>query len=393
MQELEIVAPTKEAAIKKASEKFEIAAEHLEVTEEFEPDDQDLKQYAEDESLPEPPAPDAVTLYMVRVGFEHYVKEVQEWTQGLIERFMPGSSAEAKRFRDIIIVKLIVPDPSILIGKKGATLDALQHTVVRAMLTIDEKFPDIMLDVETYRENKLERLEKEAQAAAQRALRTGRRVPLSPMSPAERKFIHNALKGLEGVKTESQGEGKRRHIVIESLNPAPRGGGGGGRGGRDRDRDRGGDRGGYRGGGGGGGGFRGGHGGGGGNRGRDGNRDHGFSGNRERDGNRAEGPRPHREVDGNRAEGNRGGGGGQGGGSRGRGGNERQMGQPSRPQNRVTDEQRKLLYGDRTAGKKTERDFQDTDLEGRKSLLPEYKAPSDHDDEGRGNRFADEIEK
>lgn len=227
MKELEIMARNEEEASERAASQSAIAPEFLELIEEYEPDELDCKTFAEQEGLQSLPDPAEYTLYVFRVAFEHYRIAAEEWVSGLIEKFAPGSSATAVRFRDIIILQLEVPDPSILIGKQGATLDSLQHVTVRALLTMDPDFPDIMLDVERYREKKLVRLEKEARRAADRALRNNRKISLSPMSPAERKFIHNSLKDVEGIETESEGEGRDRHVVVKSL----RRGGGGGRGG------------------------------------------------------------------------------------------------------------------------------------------------------------------
>lgn len=223
MREIEILASNEKAAVEIASDKLQVPLDKIEVIEEYEPDDIDLENYMKESSLDKKPSPDEITLYVIRVAFQYYVEKAEEWTQGLIERFSPGSTAKATRHQHIIIVRLDVPESSILIGRKGATLDALQHVVVRTLLTIDEKFPDVMLDVENYREKKLQRLEKEALRAADKAVRTGRRQPLSPMSPAERKFIHKVLRDHGGVKTESRGQDMRRHIVIESLQGPTRG--------------------------------------------------------------------------------------------------------------------------------------------------------------------------
>ncbi len=231
MREIEIVAKTRAKGLEKAEKRLEIDKDHLEIIEEYEPDEIDLKQHQEEEGLDAPLSPEEATLFVIRVGFSHYTRLAEEWTNGLMERFAPGASARAERFRNIIIIRLQVPETSILIGKKGATLDALQHVVVRALLTEDESFPDVMLDVEGYRERKLVRLEKEARQAADKAARTGRRIPLSPMSPAERKFIHNLLKDSTEVKTESRGQDRSRHILIEPLKTSYRGGGGNKRGG------------------------------------------------------------------------------------------------------------------------------------------------------------------
>ena len=345
MHQQEILARSQEDAMNRAAKLMEVEVGELEVLEEYEPDTQDLEDFQKAENLPELPKSDEVTLYLVRIAFAHYVKRAQEFTQGLIERFAPGSKAEAIRFRNLIIIRLDVPEASILIGKQGATLDALQHVVVRCLLTEDEDFPDVMLDIENYREKKLVRLEREARNAADRATRTGRKVPLSPMSPAERKFIHNCLKEMEGIRTESRGEDRGRHIVVESTNPAARSGRGGGRGGFNRNRG----------------------GGGGGNRG-NGNRDFNRGGNRDRDGNRADDNRGNR------------------GGNRGRDGG---FVPTPRPRPNITDEQRSLLYGN--VGQDSAQDFQDTELEERKSLLPEYRGSDDHADHSDA-KMADELE-
>ena len=76
----------KSANTLKAAKQLEIPEAELEVIEEFEPDDLDLKAYQEAEGLAEPPGKDDVTLYMVRVSMPHYIRRAGEFTQGLIER-------------------------------------------------------------------------------------------------------------------------------------------------------------------------------------------------------------------------------------------------------------------------------------------------------------------
>ena len=337
MLEHEILARNAEEALAEAAKEIDLPVDKLTISEEFEPDEQDLLDFQKEHNLPEPPKAEEITLYVVQVKFEHYLAEAEEWTQGLIERFAPGSKASAIRFKNIIIVRLEVPDASILIGKQGATLDALQHVVVRALLTIDEDFPDVMLDVERYREKKLVRLEREARAAVDKALRSGRRVPLSPMSPAERKFIHNTFKDIPGIKTESRGQDDQRHIVIEPLNAAPQA--------------------------------------------PHGNRNHNA------------GPRPQGGNGGNKGGGNRGGNNFGNQGNRSGGPKPPQQGGKKQPGPPVTDEQRKLLYGDIDESEIKE-SFQDTALEDHNSLLPEYQESTDafDDENNSGRKLQDEIE-
>lgn len=232
MKEIEVLAPDEKTALEKGAATLGLEPHNLEIMEEYEPDEKDLEQWVAEHNLDKPPSTDEITLYMLRVTLETYQQIAEEWTQGLIERFAPGSTAKADVLGHVIIIRLEVPESSILIGRRGATLDSLQHVVVRALLTKDEKFPDVMLDVEGYREKKLQRLEREARRAADKALRTGRRQPLTPMTPAERKFIHKILREIEGIKTESRGTDARRHIVVESTSPRRGGRDGGHRGNR-----------------------------------------------------------------------------------------------------------------------------------------------------------------
>ena len=102
----------------------------------------------------------------------------------------------------------------ILIGKHGQTLDALQYLT---NLAAGKKYFNhyfVMLDVENYRERRCRTLESLARRLAEKAKRTGEAVKLEPMNAAERRIIHLALQNDNEVSTESEGEGRYRHIVI-----------------------------------------------------------------------------------------------------------------------------------------------------------------------------------
>ena len=102
----------------------------------------------------------------------------------------------------------------ILIGKHGQTLDALQYLT---NLAAGKKYSNhyfVMLDVENYRERRCRTLESLARRLAEKAKRTGEAVKLEPMNAAERRIIHLALQNDNEVTTESEGEGRYRHIVI-----------------------------------------------------------------------------------------------------------------------------------------------------------------------------------
>ena len=71
-----------------------------------------------------------------------------------------------------------------------------------------------MIDVEGYRSRREQSLQQLADRMAKQALKTGQRQTLEPMSPADRRLIHIALRDFEGVTTESAGEEPRRKVVI-----------------------------------------------------------------------------------------------------------------------------------------------------------------------------------
>jgi len=106
-------------------------------------------------------------------------------------------------------------DLGILIGYHGETLSSLQHFLVLAMYKEFSEWCQILLDVEGYREEQEERLKDIAQKVADRALFEGRPIHMHPMPAYERKVIHTALTKIDSVSTESEGEGRERHIIVK----------------------------------------------------------------------------------------------------------------------------------------------------------------------------------
>ena len=103
----------------------------------------------------------------------------------------------------------------ILIGKHGATLDALQYLTNLVVNKIPETgFARIILDVEDYRARREETLIRLAGHLADKACRIGEEIHLEPMSRHERKIIHTALQDNRRVTTYSAGDNPRRYVVI-----------------------------------------------------------------------------------------------------------------------------------------------------------------------------------
>jgi spoIIIJ-associated protein len=105
-------------------------------------------------------------------------------------------------------------DFSLLIGRHGQTLDAIQElmrTVVGRRL--DERIL-VIVDCEDYRKRRAERLEERAKELAQRAIESGREQELEPMTPLERKIVHDAVAGVVGAESSSRGDEPNRFVVI-----------------------------------------------------------------------------------------------------------------------------------------------------------------------------------
>ena len=114
-----------------------------------------------------------------------------------------------------VTLKLHGPDMGILIGKHGQTLDALQYlTNLVANKNSSERIR-IIIDVEDYRELRIETLSRLAVRLADKVKRNGERVVLEPMNPHERKIIHMALQNDRRITTLSEGEEPYRKVVIE----------------------------------------------------------------------------------------------------------------------------------------------------------------------------------
>jgi spoIIIJ-associated protein len=105
-------------------------------------------------------------------------------------------------------------DGGLLIGRHGATLDALQYLTLRVLQAEGIDRMRITLDVAGYRTRREKTLRQLAQNAAAKVLDTGEAYHFEPMSAMERRVVHMTVLGIEGLATESEGEGRRRHVVV-----------------------------------------------------------------------------------------------------------------------------------------------------------------------------------
>ena len=106
---------------------------------------------------------------------------------------------------------------ALLIGKRGQTLNALENLTQLVINKYSNSYLMLKLDVGNYRERRKETLEQLAERVADKAVRTGIKQELEPMSSLERKIIHHALSSRLDIETYSVGTDPNRYLVIESI--------------------------------------------------------------------------------------------------------------------------------------------------------------------------------
>lgn len=114
-------------------------------------------------------------------------------------------------------VSIETKDAGRLIGARGESLDALQLLVNQmvARKVGEEGFKRVVIDVEGWRKQKHEELVTSAESWGKQVLETGKPLELEPQSPWQRRIVHMTIQEMDGVESESMGEGRDRHIVIK----------------------------------------------------------------------------------------------------------------------------------------------------------------------------------
>ncbi|MBQ9118114.1 MAG: protein jag [Clostridia bacterium] len=133
---------------------------------------------------------------------------------GLFKMLGFAACSELVSEKEKIVINVTAANSNAVIGKRGATLDALQTLAGAVANTGREDYKRVVVDCENYRDNREETLKKLAENLAQKAIRLGRRIKLEEMNPYERRIMHSALSSYEGVKTASEGKEPYRYVVI-----------------------------------------------------------------------------------------------------------------------------------------------------------------------------------
>lgn len=108
-------------------------------------------------------------------------------------------------------------DVGLLIGRRGQTIDAVQHLAQRIVFRGGSPEARVVIDADGYRERRAETLRSMALDAAEESLRTGEAVELDPMPASERRIVHEYLRERDDVETHSEGDEPERYLVVESA--------------------------------------------------------------------------------------------------------------------------------------------------------------------------------
>ena len=143
---------------------------------------------------------------------------IEQFLKGLLEHMGSNAVPHAwKVDKNTYKVDLVGDDLGYLIGRRGDTLDAIQHLCNYSIKRESEGHIRINVDAEEYREKREDSLRRYARKKAQQVLKNRRRTTLEPMNAYERHVIHATLQEMENITTHSTGVEPNRRVVIEYV--------------------------------------------------------------------------------------------------------------------------------------------------------------------------------
>lgn len=137
-----------------------------------------------------------------------------DFIEGLLDQLDLPGDIEVEVHEEQALVSVQNVESGILIGRRGATLDALQELVRCAVQRQTERRAHVRVDVEGYRARQVEKMRDKCREAIAQVRETGEPVKLDPMDPYERKLMHDLVANTGGVTSSSEGNEPKRRVVI-----------------------------------------------------------------------------------------------------------------------------------------------------------------------------------
>ena len=158
-------------------------------------------------------------LFSKKITIETYgiidvISFAKEYLLTIISNYDLEGEVNEKYDNGIIHLTINTNHNSILIGKNGKTLQAMNDVCRYAVAAKFKKHYRILLDINSYKDEKYAKLSRIAKRVAKEVLSTKATVHLDPMPADERRIVHNSLTKFKNISTQSEGVGNKRHIVI-----------------------------------------------------------------------------------------------------------------------------------------------------------------------------------
>ncbi|MEK6326711.1 MAG: RNA-binding cell elongation regulator Jag/EloR [Actinomycetota bacterium] len=145
------------------------------------------------------------------------VERVRAILVRVVDALEVDAAVEVDEEAEQIVGRVEGEDVGLLIGRRGQTIDAIQLLCYRAAFRGLQERKRVVVDAAGYRERRREAVEGQADRAAERALTTGKEIELEPMTPTERRVVHQHLKDRAGLETFSEGDDPERRVVVAPL--------------------------------------------------------------------------------------------------------------------------------------------------------------------------------
>lgn len=146
---------------------------------------------------------------------KHAAELTEQYITDVVAKMDIANTTSVTINRNEVTITFEAEKSAKIIGKRGATLNALQELAHTYFNGHYKQFGLVFLDVENYREKRKEILENLAVNMSKKAMRTNQPVKLEPMPSFERKIMHNILTDIHNIETYSEGQEPNRYIVIE----------------------------------------------------------------------------------------------------------------------------------------------------------------------------------
>jgi|SRR6185437_13877051 len=146
---------------------------------------------------------------------EDPVGVLRELLEEIVDSMGLDVDVEVEQSDGVLTGSIEGEDVGLFIGRRGQTIDAVQHLAQRIVFRGGSPDARVVIDADGYRERRAETLRTSALDAAEEALRSGEAVELDPMPASERRIVHEYLRERGGVETHSEGEEPGRYLVVE----------------------------------------------------------------------------------------------------------------------------------------------------------------------------------